>query len=278
MRYDLVIFDNDGVLVDSEPISNRILAEYLTELGHPTTYEDSLRDYLGGAVHRVHDIVFERSGQKLPPDFDEGYHARVFDAFERELNVVPGVPAVLETLKASDVAYCVASSGSHRRIRVGHRKTGLDAWFDDSRIFSSQDVGRGKPAPDLFLHAAAHMGVPAGRCVVVEDSPLGVQAALAAGMDVYGFTAMTPTQRLLDAGARHLFDDMVQLPALLLTEGDPSRGTSAEGMSAAGGAPGGAPVHAPADGLGDALAGDATSPQQAAPVRPLAVASEDDRA
>lgn len=216
MRYDLVIFDNDGVLVDSEPISNRILAEYLTELGHPTTYEDSLRDYLGGAVHRIHDLVLERRGQRLPEGFDDEYHGRVFAAFERELDSVAGVPEVLEKLTAYGTAYCVASSGSHERIRVGHRKTGLDRWFDDGRIFSSQDVGRGKPAPDLFLHAAERMGAAPGRCAVVEDSPLGVQAALAAGMDVFGFTAMTPAERLAQAGANKLFEKMADLPDLLL--------------------------------------------------------------
>ncbi|MFI8948915.1 HAD family hydrolase [Streptomyces sp. NPDC053750] len=214
MRYDLVIFDNDGVLVDSEPISNRLLAGYLTELGHPTSYDDSLRDYMGSAMHRVHDLVLERTGRRLPEDFDDVFHQRVFAAFERDLEPVPGAGGVLEKLAADGVAYCVASSGSHERIRVGHRKTGLDRWFDDARIFSSQDVGRGKPAPDLFLHAAERMGVAPQRCVVVEDSPLGVRAAVAAGMDVYGFTAMTPAAQL--AEATQLFGDMGELADLLV--------------------------------------------------------------
>ncbi|MEU1203306.1 HAD family hydrolase [Streptomyces sp. NPDC005813] len=214
MRYDLVIFDNDGVLVDSERISNTILAAHLTELGHPTSYEDSIRDYMGSAMHRIHDLVHERSGRRLPDDFDDVFHARVFAAFERELEPVPGAVQVLEKLAADGVPYCVASSGSHERIRVGHRKTGLDQWFDEERVFSSQDVGRGKPAPDLFLHAAERMGVPPRRCVVVEDSPLGVQAAHAAGMDVYGFTAMTPAAKL--AGATQLFSDMGELADLLV--------------------------------------------------------------
>lgn len=188
MRYDLVIFDNDGVLVDSELLSNTILAAYLTELGHPTSCAESIRDYMGAAVHRVHDLVLERTGKRLPDDFDDTLHARVFAAFERELTPVPGAPEVLGRLKAEGVPYCVASSGSHERIRVGHRKTGLDAWFLPENVFSAQDVGRGKPAPDLFLHAAERMGVAPERCVVVEDSPLGVTAALAADMDVYGFT------------------------------------------------------------------------------------------
>jgi HAD superfamily hydrolase (TIGR01509 family) len=215
MRYDLVIFDNDGVLVDSEPISNRLLADYLTELGHPTSYEDSLRDYMGAAMHRVHDLVLERTGRKLPEDFDDVFHRRVFAAFEEDLEAVPGVVGLLEKLAVDGVPYCVASSGSHERIRVGHRKTGLDRWFEDERIFSSQDVGQGKPAPDLFLYAAERMGVAPERCVVVEDSPLGVRAAVAAGMDVYGFTAMTPAGKL--AGATRLFRDMGELAGLLTT-------------------------------------------------------------
>ncbi|MCX4818510.1 HAD family hydrolase [Streptomyces sp. NBC_01142] len=221
MRYDLVIFDNDGVLVDSEPLANTILASYLTELGHPTSYEESVRDYMGAAVHRVHDLVRERTGQELPADFDDTLHARVFAAFERELVAVDGVTEVLEKLGTDGVPYCVASSGSHERIRVGHRKTGLDRWFahgenggEDGTVFSAQDVGRGKPAPDLFLYAAERMGVAPERCVVVEDSPLGVQAALAAGMDVYGFTAMTSAEKL--AGAKGYFGAMAELPALLV--------------------------------------------------------------
>ncbi|MFG3125802.1 HAD family hydrolase [Streptomyces sp. NPDC048201] len=214
MRYDLILFDNDGVLVDSEPISNRHLAAYLTELGHPTTYEDSVRDYMGAALHRVHDLVLERTGERLPADFDDVFHTRVFTAFERELRPVAGVEGVLEKLAADGVPYCVASSGSHERIRVGHRATGLDRWFGDDRIFSSQDVGRGKPDPDLFLYAAERMGVAPERCLVVEDSPLGVRAAVAAGMDVYGFTAMTPPEKLADA--TQLFSSMGELADLLV--------------------------------------------------------------
>ncbi|WP_328900812.1 HAD family hydrolase [Streptomyces sp. NBC_00441] len=213
MRYELVIFDNDGVLVDSEPISNTILAGYLTELGHPTTYEESLRDYMGSAVHRVHDLVLERTGTKLPEDFDVTLHSRIFAAFEEELEPVPGVDDLLGKLVADGVPYCVASSSSHQRIRVSHRKTGLDQWFEEEWIFSAEDVGRGKPAPDLFLLAAERMGVAPERCVVIEDSPLGVEAARAAGMDVYGFASMMPADRL--SGVTGYFSDMSQLPELL---------------------------------------------------------------
>ncbi|MEU1123934.1 HAD family hydrolase [Streptomyces sp. NPDC005899] len=213
MRYELVIFDNDGVLVDSEPLSNTVLAGYLTELGHLTSYEESIRDYMGAAVHRIHDLVEERTGQKLPPSFDEELHRRTVAAFQDELVVVEGVEELLGTLVADGVAYCVASSGSHQKIAAGHRRTGLDQWFEDEWIFSSEDVGRGKPAPDLFLHAAARMGVAPERCVVIEDSPLGVEAARSAGMDVYGFTSMMPADRLV--GVTGHFSDMSQLPKLL---------------------------------------------------------------
>lgn len=213
MRYDMVIFDNDGVLVDSEPISNRLLAGYLTELGHPTSYEDSLRDYMGSAMHRIHELVLERTGQRLPAEFDTTFHSRVFAAFRQELQPVSGVAATLEGLRADGIPYCVASSGSHERIRVALRKTGLYDYFGEDRIFSSEDVGRGKPAPDLFLHAASRMGKAPDQCAVVEDSPLGVRAAEAAGMDAYGYTAMTPADRL--PGVRAHFSDMAELRILL---------------------------------------------------------------
>lgn len=120
---------------------------------------------------------------------------------------------VLGALTAQGVAYCLASSGTHERIRVGHRVAGLDGWFEEEWIFSAQDVGQGKPSPDLYLHAARQMGVEPARCVVIEDSPLGIQAAVAAGMDVYAFTAMLPADRL--PGATGHFGDMKQLNGLL---------------------------------------------------------------
>ncbi|MGW0825597.1 HAD family hydrolase [Streptomyces sp. NPDC002845] len=213
MRYDLVIFDNDGVLVDSEPLANAVLAAYLTELGYPTTCEESVRDYMGGSIQRVHETIRQRYGKELPAEFDEELLVRTLAVFERELKPVVGVGEVLGGLRSSGVAYCVASSARHTRIRFSHRTTGLDRWFEEAWLFSAEDVGRGKPAPDLFLHAAASRGVAPERCVVVEDSPLGVQAALAAGMDVYGYTAMTPAARL--AGATRLFSDMGELTGLL---------------------------------------------------------------
>jgi HAD superfamily hydrolase (TIGR01509 family) len=214
VRYDLVICDNDGVLVDSEPLSNRLLADYLTELGYPTTIEDSYRDFMGAAAHTVHDVIAERyDGARLHPTFDEDFHARVFAAFREQLTAVPGAAELLKQLQESGVRHCVASSAHHEWIRTALAKTELSRFFAEEQLFSAQDVGRGKPAPDLFLHAARTMGVPPERCVVLEDSPLGVAAARAAGMDVYGYTALTPRERLV--GATGHYDDPAQVAALL---------------------------------------------------------------
>jgi HAD superfamily hydrolase (TIGR01509 family) len=214
LRYDLVIFDNDGVLVDSEPLSNRLLADYLTELGFPTTIEDSYRDFMGAAAHAVHDVIAVRyDGARLPAGFDEDFHARVFASFREQLTLVAGAAELLKWVQANGIRYCVASSAHHEWIRTAHEVTGLSGFFTDDQLFSAQDVGRGKPAPDLFLHAAERMGVAPDRCVVFEDSPLGVAAARAAGMDVYGYTALTPRERL--AAATGLISDLSQIPALL---------------------------------------------------------------
>ncbi len=205
---DLVIFDNDGVVVDSEVLANGVLADLLTELGHPTTLEQSIEAYLGGTIAGVRSIVEARSGAPLPGDFDDAYHRRLFAAFT-DLRPVPGIRTVLEGLRAP---YCLASSGTRDRIVRSLTITGLLDFFDD-RIFSAQDVTHGKPAPDLFLHAASAMGVAPGRCVVVEDSANGIEAARAAGMRVLGYAALTPVRRL--QGADATFASMDELPPLL---------------------------------------------------------------
>ncbi|NUS57076.1 MAG: HAD family hydrolase [Streptomycetaceae bacterium] len=199
MTPDLVVFDNDGVLVDSEPVANAVLADLLTSYGIPTTTEEAIRDYMGGSLGRVRELNRARHGRELPADFEDAYHAGIFARFPTEIRPVPGAAELLDALTAAGVPFCVASSGTHERIRLTHDATGLRGHFTDARIFSSQDVARGKPAPDLFLHAAAKMGAAPGRCVVIEDSPLGVDAARAAGMRVYGHAALTPPERLADA-------------------------------------------------------------------------------
>jgi HAD superfamily hydrolase (TIGR01509 family) len=194
---ELVIFDNDGVVVDSELLANGILAQVLSSYGHPTTTEESIREYLGGTLGGVRSIVEQRSGEALPAEFEDLYHSRLFEAFER-LQPVAGIETVLRSIAWP---YCLASSGTYERITKSLRVTGLFGFFE-GKIFSADDVTRGKPAPDLFLHAASVMGASPSGCVVIEDSRNGVTAARAAGMRVIGYSALTPADRLVDADAR----------------------------------------------------------------------------
>ncbi|WP_380055755.1 HAD family hydrolase [Kribbella deserti] len=208
---ELVIFDNDGVLVDSERLANTILAELLTDAGLPYTFEEAVRDFMGGSMVSMRTKAEARLGSALPADLEDRYHQRLFDGFAT-LQAVPGVEAVLDALDAAGTPYCVASSGTHQRIRTALTAVGFWSRFE-GRVFSAEDVAHGKPAPDLFLHAAAALDTKPDRCAVIEDSPLGVAAANAAGMTVFGYAAMTPPDRLASADAT--FHEMAALPTLL---------------------------------------------------------------
>jgi HAD superfamily hydrolase (TIGR01509 family) len=208
-----VIFDSDGVLVDSEPIGNAVLAQLLTELGLPTTTEESMRQFLGRRFTSVEESVALRLGRPAPPELRERYYARLFDSFERDgLAPVPGVAQALDEIH---LPRCVASSGPHEKIRRALGAAELLDRFPDDAIFSAQDVAHGKPAPDLFLHAAARMGFDPATTAVVEDSPAGVEAARAAGMIALGYAGRTPAQLLRAAGATTVFTQMGELPDLL---------------------------------------------------------------
>lgn len=213
--FDLVIFDCDGVLVDSERLSNKIFAELLNEHDCPATLEIMFENFVGHSMAQCHDIVKTLWGKSLPADFDERYRSRRDAAFKADLKIVPGVAAVLNTLEAQGQAYCLASSGSHRKMDITLAVTGLKDRFEGRR-FSVSEVERSKPAPDVFLHAAKTMGARPEACAVIEDSPSGVRAGLAAGMTVFAYAAMTPAKRLQKAGAKHLFCAMDELPSLIL--------------------------------------------------------------
>jgi HAD superfamily hydrolase (TIGR01509 family) len=195
------------VLVDSEPISNRVLAGLLTEIGLPMTPEESVETFMGRSWKTVLAWAEER-GAPLPEGFRRRYLDGMFAAFEQELHPVPGIVAALDAITLPN---CVASSASVEKMRFTLGHTGLWDRFA-GRIFSATEVEHGKPAPDLFLHAAARMGWDPADCAVVEDSPAGVEAALAAGMTAFGYAGTTPAERL--DGAR-VFTDMAELPALL---------------------------------------------------------------
>ncbi len=212
-RFDLVIFDNDGVLVDSEPIANRYLAELLGEYGLEVSWHDCVERYLGSTLTRVRELVEVDLGRPIPDDFEERYRSTVYPRLAEQVEVVPGVAAVLDALDAAGVTTCVASSGLHQRIRMTLTRVGLIDRFGD-RLFSAEDVGIGKPAPDLFLHAAATVGVAPERCAVVEDAPAGIEAAAAAGMLSFGYTGLTPAAYLAGATGG-TFTHMDQLSDLL---------------------------------------------------------------
>ncbi|MEJ7894837.1 MAG: HAD-IA family hydrolase [Solirubrobacteraceae bacterium] len=204
----LVIFDCDGVLVDSERLSCAALRDALAELGVALTLGETMAEFLGRSRAHMLARSQELSGAPLPAGWAAGYDARRDAAFARELQAVPGVADAVDAVEAAGHATCVASSGDHRKMRLTLGMTGLYARFE-GRIFSATEVGVGKPAPDLFEHAAARSGFAPEHCVVVEDSHVGVAAARAAGMRVLGY----------GVEADVTFASMRQLPALIVPAG-----------------------------------------------------------
>jgi len=207
----LIIFDCDGVLVDSERISHVVLQQMLAERGVQIGFEDAVSRFMGTSMPYTLGLVQQLTG--VPPEeFLPVFRKRTFEAFATRLEPVAGVAGLLDELTTP---YCVASNGPREKMELTLGCTGLLGRFVPDRLFSADDVANPKPAPDLFLHAAARLGAQPGACVVVEDSPTGVRAARAAGMRALGFCAMTPAARLRDAGAHATFDSMSSLPALL---------------------------------------------------------------
>jgi HAD superfamily hydrolase (TIGR01509 family) len=205
-----VIFDCDGVLVDTEWSANLVLAELITELGVPTTREQAIATYMGRSWASCMEILAGKLGHPPPDDLRERYREGAAEAWKRDLEPVPGVVAALDAI---DLPSCVASSGEHERMRLTLGLTGLLPRFE-GRIFSATEVEHGKPAPDLFLHAAASMGFAPRTTVVVEDTVPGVQAGRAAGMRVLAFARLVAADDLAAAGGE-VFDDMRRLPELL---------------------------------------------------------------
>jgi HAD superfamily hydrolase (TIGR01509 family) len=209
-RFDLVIFDCDGVLVDSERIAIRTESETVTALGWPLSEEDVVDLFVGRSLQYMQAEVERHIGR--PIDWAVEVEPRYYERLQRELVPVAGV---VEALDRIPITSCVASSGSHDKMRFTLGLTGLWERFA-GRIFSADDVAHGKPAPDVFLHAAECMGVAPSRCAVIEDSSSGVTAALAAGMSVFAFAGgVTPATKLRRRGVV-VFDDMATLPELLL--------------------------------------------------------------
>ena len=203
---ELVIFDCDGVLVDSETIVCRILAEEMNKLGMDTTAEELDEQFSGRPAKDCLLEIETRYGGPLPDNYFGNTERRIREAFHSELQPVTGIEDLLDHLLQVSLPSCVASSGSHEKMRLTLNKTGLFDYFD-GRIFSADDVSRGKPWPDLFLHAAHCLGAEPHHCLVVEDSIAGVKAAVAAGMPVVGYSNHPVRAKQLEQeGARVVTD------------------------------------------------------------------------
>ncbi|MGH8736188.1 MAG: HAD family hydrolase [Burkholderiales bacterium] len=209
--FALLILDCDGVVVDSEPITMRVLTEMINELGASISAAEAAQRFTGHTFARTLELVTELLGAPLPRGFVPEYRDRTFAAMEAELKPVEGIESALDRIR---IPYCIASNGPHEKMRKTLGITSLLARFE-GRMFSSTDVARGKPFPDLFFFAARHFAAPPSACLVVEDSESGISAALAAGMTVYGFGADEAGARLLAAGARTVFRHMSELPLLV---------------------------------------------------------------
>ena len=214
--YTLTIFDCDGVLVDSEAAANRVMVEMLAEAGFEIGLADCMSRFVGKSMPTVQAEVEAETGRVFPPGWPEAIRARTIETLQRErVAPIPGIREVVAAHQAADRPYCVASSGRVEKMHATLGSSGLLPLFSDV-LFSATLVARGKPSPDLFLHAAEVMGHPPAACVVVEDSLPGVLAAVAAGMPVCAYAAApyVDAAAYAELGAE-VFTDMGELPVLL---------------------------------------------------------------
>jgi HAD superfamily hydrolase (TIGR01509 family) len=210
-RVDLVIFDCDGTLVDSEVLSIQVDQRVLADHGWTLSQEEIVARFMGRTSTHFTRELESFLGHTLPLDWEHKYQQWYADAFEQELTPVAGVENALSRIL---LPTCVASNSRHARLKKTLGITGLLPRFT-GRIFSAEDVREGKPAPDLFLHAAQTMGVPPERCLVIEDSRFGVQGARAAGMRVFGYAGGLTPPEWLEGPQTTVFKDMEELPALI---------------------------------------------------------------
>ncbi len=217
MPYDLLIFDFDGVLVDSEVLWSEALAAVLTRFGYPISVVECQRRFTGATGRAVRELVEAERGRPFAPTFTKEVVEEAYARLAADLKVIDGADAMLRSVARPR---CLASNSNLSWIDQGLRGAGLERYFPPTHRFSAEQVVHGKPAPDVFIHAATTMGVDPSDCIVVEDSIHGVTGARAAGMRVLGFTGASHildghTELLWQAGVEAVFDDLAKLPEML---------------------------------------------------------------
>ncbi|GFE49053.1 hydrolase [Roseobacter cerasinus] len=209
---DLVIFDCDGVLVDSEPLTNVVIRDNLARHGLDLSLQEILGTFVGGTMAGVMREA-RAMGAQLPDDWVGRIYEEMFVVLAEKVEIVPGIVGVLDALDQASIPYAVGSNGPHRKMEITLGRTGLSDRLQ-GRVYSREDVANPKPAPDLYLQAAARAGVPPERAVVIEDSPTGARAAQAAGIRCFGYVADTDPARMTPF-CEAVFDRMQVLPGLL---------------------------------------------------------------
>ena len=214
MNYKLVIFDCDGVLVDSEAIGNRFISEALTLAGIPISAEGALSKFLGGKLTQIKEDAEKQLGFSLPANWVDEIYKKQFSEFRKNLKSISGIEDVLDVLERINTPVCVGSNGPLNKMEVSLGVTKLKDRFL-GRIFSADQVANPKPAPDLYLYCAEQMGVLPQHCLVIEDSPRGASAGVAAGMSVFGYTGGGDNSALKKVGCTKTFDTMQEIAAFL---------------------------------------------------------------
>jgi len=209
--FKLVIFDCDGVLVDSERITNQIFIDMLADIGINITLQEVMDNYVGIPLLDGLAILAKKHKINLPEGFVDRFNSKSLFAFENELQAIPGIMYVLAQIQTP---FCVASNSHPEKVRTMLKITRLFDSFE-GKIFTASLVKKPKPAPDVYIYASQAFNIDPSDCLVIEDSFVGVSAAKAAGMTVYGYSTHSSAKRLLDAGAHTVFDDMKDLPLLI---------------------------------------------------------------
>lgn len=209
-KYKCIIFDCDGVLVDSEPLSNQVMVDIANELGANINLKYALRNFKGNSFNNCAQQISDLIGKAVPNNLEEIYRERSFEKFRNEIKPINGIKNVLDDLK---LPFCVASSGPESKIKLNLELTGLMEYFQEN-IFSCYTIGKWKPDPSVFNWAAKTMGYNPNECLIIEDSLIGVEAALNGGFDVFGYTAHDYNDELRKMATK-TFSEMLILPELL---------------------------------------------------------------